>query len=213
MDATIVIEKGVIRIRRWNPETRSYETKLKREQSMLDVLQYPVEFKDTTFGQFFELIARDAEVYEKIFSASMGGCPIQPYIDELRDDPKEVANDVWFVRVYWGMDFFEGELGLYPNFDGYGKWDNQGKDDWPTEGGIALEYTPLNQYRDHELKLDKEVVIQELEPGSKPLVKAMMEFDVYDAIRAILFEITWTGDISKGRRGLNDDLQSTEPTD
>lgn len=224
MDITIIVRKGEIFVKRWMTETRSYEEKRKTEQTLSDVLQCEVLLEDTTFGQFFDLIAREKELFEKIFSASMYGHPLEPYLKEA-SLPAKPSMDLDYVHVFWCAEIFEGEMEVYAGFSGWGSWSNT----VPTEkGGIAIEFTALNEYKDEPFRLDTECQIWDwdakkellkksigerlkmflnglsymitgLEPFKQRPTKATLEFKVYDVINAILNEITWAGDISGGR--------------
>lgn len=201
-DYTVIVRKGDVFVKRWNGDIREYEEKRRENQILSDVLQFPLVLEETTFGQFFALIAKEKELYEKIFSAAMYGHPLQPYIDECAKNPEgKKTLECDFVRVYWHCQEFEGEFEFGPGFDGWGDWpeDNPvGKD--KVKGGIAIEFTGLNEYKNLELRLDTESDIYSLKQN-EPLAKGTRKFSVYDVINAILFEITWAGDISGGRAG------------
>jgi hypothetical protein len=195
-DYSVIIRKGEIIVKHWSTELRDYEEKKKSEQVLSDVLQMPLVLEETTFGQFFDLIAREKELYEKVFKAAMYGHPIEPYIQEIAK-PAVESKDLDFVHVHWFAQLFEGDLEVSPAFGGWGDWKTDGA---PEKGGIALEYTGLNEYKNCLFKLDTEFEILHLGTPEVNL-KAKQEFTVYDVIKAILFEITWSGDISKGRHG------------
>jgi hypothetical protein len=193
-DFSAIVRKGQVFVKQWNTETRAHEEKLREKQILSDILQFPLVIEDTTFGQFFDLISREKELYEKIFSAAMYGHPIEPYIQEIAKPAKE-SPDLDFVHVHWAAELWEGELDISPAFSGWGPWKTEGM---PEKGGIAIEFTALNEYKNSIFKLDTEFQIDSLEVKG-PLFKATRKFTVYDVINAILFEITWAGDISKGR--------------
>jgi hypothetical protein len=192
---SVIVRKGDVFVKRWNTETRAYEEKRRENQILSDVLQYPLVLEETTFGQFFDLIAREKDLFQKVFSAAMYRHPLEPYIQEIAKPAKD-AGDLDFVHVHWFAQYFEGELETSPAFGGWGPWKTEGM---PEKGGIALEFTALNEYKNCLFKLDPEFEIGMLS-GPKLDFKATKEFTVYDVINAILFEITWSGDISKGRK-------------
>jgi len=195
----VIIKKGEIFLRRWNSDIRQDEEKRKEEQALSNVLQCNIEIHDTTFGQFFDLIAKEADFYERVFKASMYGHPIKPYIEEIAQ-PAKNTRDMDFVRVGWYAEQFEDEIQITSDFDGYGDWPEQEGMPGPTKGGIAIEFTPLNEYKDLELKLDTKFELMSLDK-KEPIAKGLRDFTVYAVIHAILYEITWAGDISKGRKG------------
>jgi len=199
---SVIIRKGVAYVERRNDETHLDEVKVKTEQILSDVLQDPITIEDTTFGQFFEFIAREREFYQKVYNAALYGHPLAPYIEEIAK-PAGPVDQLKRVEVYWYAEIFDGELSLSPGFHGWGTWDGSDPN-CPTEGGIAIEYSPLNEYKDVPFVLDDEMHLTELggasTPGLKSIVKAKLPFKVQDVIEGILFEITWAGDISKGRK-------------
>lgn len=195
----VVIRKGEVIIRRWNQETRSYEETRKIDQVLSDVLQAPVQLEDTTFAQFFAFIEREADLFERIFRAAMYGHPLGPYIDEVSSQAG-ISENVEYVEVYWHAERFEGKVDLAPAFHGFGPWGEKRPDGFPERGGIAIEFTALNEYKDLPLKLNTSVQIHDLNDNTPPFT-GTLNFTVYDVINAILFEITWSGDISKGRKG------------
>jgi hypothetical protein len=201
-DYTVIVRKGEIFVKRWNSEIREYEEKKKDEQILSNVLQFPIVIDETTFGQFFALIAKEKEFYEKVFNSAMFGHPLQPFIDECALPPKgKVGLECDYVEVEWCCQEFEGEFEFWPGFSGYGDWpEDNALGDAKTKGGIAIEFTGLNEYKDLLLKLNTESNIYSLKQ-SDPLAKGTRKFEVYDVIKAILYEITWAGDISKGRDG------------
>lgn len=202
---SVIVRKGEIFVKRWDTGARAYEEKKKTEQVLSDVLQFPIALEETNFGQFFSIIAREKELYEKIFKAALYGHPLDPFIKECELPPKE-SKDMDFVEISWASQVFEGELEIWPSFDGWGDWPanypGSENDLDPKKGGIAIEFTALNEYKHLPFKLNTEADIYSLDSkGSEPVLKATRKFTVYDVIKAILYEITWAGDISKGRKG------------
>jgi len=201
-DYSVIVRKGEIFVKHWDSEIREYVEKKKTDQVLSDVLQFPLVLEETNFGQFFALIAREKEFYEKVFNSAMYGHPLQPFIDECALPAKNKNGlECDYVEVEWCCQEFEGEFEFWPGFSGYGDWsEDNACGSEKTKGGIAIEFTPLNEYKDLELKLNTQSDIYSLKQ-SEPLAKGIRKFTVYDVIKAILFEITWAGDISKGRKG------------
>jgi len=200
MSMSAIIRKGEILIKRW--ESPEYKITVKEKQTLSDILQLRLEMEDTTFGQFFALIGKEAAFFEKTFQCAMMGHPIQPYIDECAK-PAVDKKDMDYVVVGWSTDLFEGDFDHYVDFGGWGPWggDYEGE---PQKGGIAVEFTPLYEYKDLELRLDPKVTIYDVtntKPGEPVKIAGtgIQKFTVYDVVCAILDEITWAGDISGGR--------------
>lgn len=202
-DYTVIVRKGEILVKRWDTGIREYVEKKKDEQVLSNALQFPIEIEETNFGQFFAIIAREKDLYEKVFNAALYGHPLEPFIKEC-ELPLHDSKDLDFVEVSWSSQVFEGELEIWPSFDGWGDWPatypGSENDTGPKKGGIAIEFTALNEYKHLPFKLNTEADIYSLDnKGSDPVLKAKRMFTVYDVIKAILDEITWAGDVSGGR--------------
>jgi len=193
-DNLAIIRKGEVFISRWNKETREREENKKTDQTLSGILQFPLTIEQTTFGQFFALVAKEKDLYNQIFKSAMYGFTMDSFIKECELPAKKVE-DLDFVEVYWSSDYEDGELSTEPCFHGYGSWHLS---DGPEKGGIAIEFTPLNEYKDAELRLDVNDKVLSMK-SLEPLLKGTRKFTVYDVIYAILYEITWAGDVSNGR--------------
>ncbi len=200
----VIIRDGEIFINKWNGDTQAYEEKKKTEQVLSNVLQFPIEIENTTFAQFFALIVKEAKLYEQIFNAATYGHPLDPYIKEINEPATEPQDpDIDFVQIFWYAHSFENDVQISACFDGYGNWARYGH--WATsmveeisKGKVALEYTALNVYKDLPLRLNTTF---EMYKDYGPLcLTGTRAFTVYDVIQAILYEITWSGDITNGRK-------------
>lgn len=201
-----IIRKGEILIKRW--ESPEYKITVKEQQTLSDILQLRLEMEDTTFGQFFALIAKEGAFFEKTFQCAMMGHPIQPYIDECAK-PAKTTRDMDYTVVGWSTELFEGDFDHYIDFGGWGtvSGDYEGA---PHKGYLAIEFDPLYEYKDLPLKLDPKVTIYDVtntKPGEPMKIAGtgVQKFTVYDVVCAILDEITWAGDISSGRPGPDDE--------
>jgi hypothetical protein len=199
-DYSVIVRKGEIFVKRWDTEIREYVEKKKTDQVLSDVLQFPLVLEETNFGQFFSIIALEKDFYQKVFNAALYGHPLEPFIKECELPAKE-DKELDYVEVEWCCQEFEGEFEFWPGFSGWGDWpEDNAVGSEKTKGGIAIEFTPLNEYKHLPLKLNTESNIYSLSQ-SEPLAKGTRKFTVYDVIKAILFEITWAGDITNGRKG------------
>lgn len=211
---TIKIKNGKATKTSWDSDIREYVTKA--IESLVPYLDYPVEIEDTTFGQFFAFIEKDLDFYNVAYRSATYGHPINPFVDEIKKPGKPLDMD--YVEIYWGVDIDEGVISDYPCFHGWGDWPAETAMNPPpdsdvktegnnegcvtaqgiTKGGIAIEFTPLCDYKDAPLKLDPDFQVHS-EDLKTLLFRSKKAYRVHDVIRAILFEITWAGDISKGR--------------
>lgn len=205
---TIKIKDGKATKTSWSTEIREYVTQ--PIDCLVPYLDCKIDIEDTTFGQVFAFIERDLEFYNKAYRSATYGFPIAPLAKEIKEPltpgPREWSPrglepqkrlDIDFVAVYWGVDMEDGVISDYPCFHGWGDWPADPNGDMPLKGGIAIEFTPTNQYKDAPFKLDDEFVIYD--EKLNPVFKTRKSFRVHDVIRGILYELTWAGDITNGR--------------
>lgn len=196
----IKIQKGIATKTSWDSDIREYVTK--PIDTLVPWLDCPIEIEDTTLEQFFAFIEKDLDFYNVAYRSATYGHPINPFVDEIKK-PRTRPLEVDYVAIYWGADMEDGIISDYPCFHGWGDWPEPNPLDKPTKGGIAIEFSPLCDYKDARLKLDLDYEVHD--DNFKPIFKAKKGFRVHDVIRAILYEITWAGDISKGRETPFDD--------
>jgi hypothetical protein len=205
---TIKIKNGQATRTSWNSDIREYVTEA--IDSLVPYLDCKLDIEETTFGQFFRFIEKDVEFYNKAYRSSTYGCPVNPLVKEIQEPlqagPREWSprgteipkplSDVDYVEVYWGSDMEDGVINEYPCFHGWGDWDLDGPEA-PVKGGIALEFTATNLYQHLPFRLNDEYQI--FDEKLSPIFKGRKLFRVHDVIRAILYELTWAGDITNGR--------------
>lgn len=202
-DFQLRFQKDMVYVSHWDTEKRKRIEKKKTDQVLSDVLQFPIHGFNSTFGEFFSFIIRERKLMERIFTAATYGHPLEPYIAEIAKppgDPEELER----VEVYWNAQIQDGDLEIATGFHGWGKYkvDPAADKDAPKAGGYAIEFTPLNEYKMLPFILDTDFEIWDIKKPEKPIIaKAERLFTPYDVIRAILWEITWAGDISKTKRG------------
>lgn len=205
---TIKVKNGQATRSSWNSDIR--QTVTEPVESLVPYFDCPITIEETTFGEFFRFIEKDVEFYNKVFRSATYGFPIEPLVKEVKEPlvagPREWSprgtetpkplQDVDYVEIYWGADMDDGVISDYPCFHGWGTWDHVDAD-MPKKGGIALEFTATNLYQHLQLKLNDEYLI----PDEKLniIFKGRKVFRVHDVLRAILFELTWAGDITDGR--------------
>jgi len=161
-------------------------------ETLGEYLQCPIKIERTTFGQIMEIIAREREFMQKAFNISLYGRDLGRYIDATRMDLKQA--DLIRLEVYWDISVFQGELGIYPCFHGYGEWPvTEGCDEEPHEGGVAIEFTHPARLRDIQIVLDQKGKIELVrEIGDRSQVEFVESFfRVHDVLHAILDEISW----------------------
>lgn len=195
---TMKIKNGKATKTSWDSKIREHVTK--PVESLVPYLDCPLEIEETTFGQFFAFIEKDLDFYNVAYRSATYGHPINPFVDEIKKPGKPLDMD--YVEIYWGVDIDEGVISDYPCFHGWGDWPEENavtpNEKTKMKGGIAIEFTPLCDYKDAPLKLDTDFQVHS-EDLKTLLFHSKKAYRVHDAIRAVLFEITWAGDVSKGR--------------
>jgi len=215
----VKINNGKATRTKWDTDVRAYVTE--PIESLVPYLDCPIEIADTTFGQFFAFIGKDAEFYNKAYRSATYGFPVEPLVQEAAEpfqaDPREWSprgthipkpiTDIDFLEIYWSADTDDqGVIDDYPCFHGWGDWSrdvNDPPDEPIRKGGIAIEFTPTNLYQHLPLKLNDEYII--MSEDMKPIFTGRKLFRVHDVIRALLYELTWAGDITNGRKAPFDD--------
>jgi len=205
---TIKIKDGKATRRSWNSDIRAYVTE--EVESLVPYLGCPITIEETTFGQFFRFIGKDVDFYSQAYRSATYGFPVAPLVKEIQEPllagprewsprgtevPKPLA-DVDFVEIYWAAEMEDGIITDYPCFHGWGAWDSSDPG-MPVKGGIALEFTATNLYQHLPLRLNDEYLIQNEKLDT--IFKGRKIFRVHDVIGAILYELTWAGDITNGR--------------
>lgn len=195
----------------------------------LRLLGVKCEIEDTTFGQFWEWVFANPDLIEtvgEIFGEDMGHFPIHWYVEQIKKDREERDLDggMQYLEVYWHAEIFRYRfdpdrkpiLDLEPSkedfdtfevstgFHGYGIWEANENGGIPegTEGGFAIEFTPLNNLKHYPLRLNTEIKLYEWGAsikGDGEIVKDKRNFTLYEVLQAILYEITWGG--CPGREG------------
>jgi len=175
------------------------------KKEALDTLVYnlssPLELEEgVTFKTFFNFIMQDKDFFDIVFFEEMGGYSLDLYEDEWKKraiKPKyselgEIKNleisKMKQVAEFENQNIFE-TLTL---FQGVGI----------DEIGDYIEYTlsltPLNELKNYQLILNNNIEIytdsvEDLGLEPKPILEALTQITVYEAIQSILYEITFYG--------------------
>ncbi|KKL14036.1 hypothetical protein LCGC14_2519810, partial [marine sediment metagenome] len=84
----------------------------------------------------------------------------------------------------------------YPNFHGWGTYEDPGNGKM-IEGGLAIEFTPLNEMKHLVIKLNEEVEVYRYKKNKQTEIIFKGEngngFSVYDFIGEILSELSFAG--------------------
>lgn len=173
--------------------------------------------KGVKFGHVLKTFCEDPlhDVISGALTSSAAGIDdsLARFAEVLQMEPTESPQDteIWYLKLS-APKAFEGKNSSYReylsqrwDFSGYGEWDDG------TEGGIAIEYTPVCDLQEYELRIDDEIVIyHDPEEGeSDPLYRFETDLSVFGLIEAIVWEMTWEGVVKPGDRTRIDDFKDT----
>ena len=169
--------------------------------------------KGTTFETFMDLLTPDRKLINMIFFSDIKGLDIMEFIKEMKSELKNADEDdkmkidyLVIKRNFSYNEYKDETLGLERYFDyyalleGYGDWSNK------TKGAIAVDFTPLNKLKNLHLVIDNEINITAfgvrkfkniINKKNGSLIMGKCEITLYEVIKAILYEITWHGNISQ----------------
>ena len=204
----------IIYTNHYNPECDEYVRK--EVDRLCPYLNETVELsEDFTFGDLFNLIEREVDVFDVIFSSHLGHHSLQLWIDEIKHIVPKMENEIDYLEIYrcgeyWGKDC-DGDIELSVGFSGVGK-----KEDDPSYG---VGFTPLHDLKYLPLRLNDDFEISEVKaplriilflvrllkkigiplgkwdnPFNHTYIKGKTKFSVYELISAILYEISFYGD-------------------
>lgn len=205
-----------------NPDSKEYlEIKV---DSIVPYFNEIVEIEDGfTFKDFFDIIEKDKEIINVIFSSFLGHFPLYPYLDELKKDClPESKEDMKYIECIWVAEQFDynvfyekhkddkdgimfelndGKLRKPSKNDGNDVniyIDITGVGDDPDGGNIyyGIDFTPLYRIKHLPIKLNTDFKMKDVNKygeGEKNVVEGKREFSVFDIVSAILSEISFAG--------------------
>lgn len=170
---------------------------------LVPYLNEAIEFEGgLTFETFMQHIFNHEDIYSMVFASHLGHYPLHSWKEEFYKDYEKDndAVDIEYLEVMHAYieinmsgpnQFGITEVDIYHEFHGVGSWgkDENGKE---TIGGIAVEFTPLNELKNYELKLNNQVKFLDLNTFDE-ICTMEHYFTVYDVISTILYEISWSG--------------------
>lgn len=219
----IVLSKKGISERDWDSEAKEfYDEPI---DSIASYLTHPVEIdEDFTLEDLFKLLEKERELVDIIFMANLGGHSFDLYLEDMKKEvPNNIDVDIKHLEVYWVAEHFvfEGveDLNIYADFHGYGDWPKTDKEE-AYKGGIAIEFSPLHSIKNYPIKLNREFKIYQhkTEPEKEPnrgkvILDTIREFNLYEVIGTILYEVSFMGDPGERDGALNDLLEMKQELD
>jgi len=182
------------------------------DDEIIGYLSEEVELGESiTFERLFEIIIENKDKFDEIYHSCLGGYSLTPFIDEVDDIPTE-KSDLEYLQVFWHADKSENEITIVSGLHGIGV---ENYDEGPYKKGdtiaYAVDFTPLNNLKYLNVRLNKEVTIMNYDRSDDEnfhIDLGNKSFTVFDLFYAILFEISWNGD-PKGREGRLSELEES----
>ena len=148
----------------------------------------------TTFEIFLNHIIIKKTKHPEFFISQLGNYHLNLFESELRKSfDKGYGKKLLRLGVYWSVDCRDGEIEEMPCFHGIGEPDEHGG------RAYAIEFTPINEFKALPLKLNTNYKVEDTSDvqNVKALFESTKAFTVYDAITAVLYEITFCGSPQK----------------
>jgi len=132
--------------------------------------------------------------------------------DDNKDEDEEVTS-IFGMTLHEPTEEDENEISIYVDVHGWGLYapnedvEYDEDEDIPTHTSYAIEFTPLNRMAHLPIKLDTHIKMRNRnEIGNEdPIAEGNMEFSVFEAVGAILSEISFCG-LPKDRDGKWQDI-------
>lgn len=204
------LKRGDYSLKEFLNEPIARKTFVKAEEiySLLPHMQTQIEIKEgTLFKHVWEMIEKDAETYNVIFSSALGNYDLNQYIESSKKpfskEDNDIKNCMNSIELYWGFEINHNDYSyVYPAMHGYGPQDNG--DGTTIEGGWSLTFTPINEYMNLPIHLNENVIIRHFISFCKksdkinfneisPSINTKKSWTVYDMLYAILDEISFMG--------------------
>lgn len=148
-------------------------------------LNEEVTFDNITFERFFKLILKNSNIFDIVFYRSLGGLSVNAFEKDLNSNQSLNDINIHHLVVSWAADLYDQDFAFYTDFSG--------APDNPMEISYSLEFTSLSAYKHLQLIISTDFVLYGKNP-SVEILKGKKNMTLYDAISAILYEISFFGD-------------------
>jgi len=208
--------------------------KIEELDSLMTAMNTTVTLEEgTLFKHLWNYIEKDYEVFNVLFTDSLGGYDLQNWIDCAKRPYKKTELDLECektgigmekLQCYWNSHIEQDDYsGFEGEFGGWGKHKREIWEDGKQTGEViedcnyGVDFSPINSLLDYPLELIEDFKVDHLNiykkrkfeySKLKPAINTKRRWKVYDMIQAILWEISFMGAPSE-RDEKFDDLQST----
>jgi hypothetical protein len=172
-------------------------------KSIINFLSDTVELSESlTLKSLFDIVSLNIGAFNEIFYTSLGGYPIEPYLQEIENNKTETIESD-FLEFYWMCDKYDNELNISPSIHGISINKKE---------TYALDFVSLNNIKNHIVKLNKNVTIMEYRLNddynvvNKPF--GDLNFTLFDLYNALFTEISFHGGPNDKKERF-DDLQES----
>ena len=150
--------------------------------------------ESVTFKRLFELVSANLIKFNEIFYSSLGGYPLEPYLQEIENNPtEEIESD--FLEIHWFCDKYDNELNICPSLHGISIKESE---------TYALDFTSLNNLKNCNVRINETVEIYDYnkikEKGKEALDNKEFlvdmgdkAFTLFELFNAIFYEISFHG--------------------
>jgi len=141
------------------------------------------------FKRLFDIISYNIGKFNEIFFSALGGYSLEPYLQEIENNPTEKFQSD-YLEIFWACDKYEDELNIYPSLHGVSIKENE---------YYAMDFVSLNNLKDYNLKLNREVEFfdyvpfEKIDENIKKITLGNKTFTLFDLYNAIFHEITFHG--------------------
>jgi hypothetical protein len=118
------------------------------EENIINFLSEEVELGESvTFKRLFDIVSHNFEEFNEIFFSSLGGYPLDPYLQEIENDQTEKYESD-YLEIYWHCDRYENELTMEPSLHGVSN---------KTNDRYAMDFVSLNNLKNYNVRINRKV--------------------------------------------------------
>jgi len=211
------VNNGVLFVKN-NTDEEEFEEQHPGDGFSMTYLQKTIQVKDTTFGQFWELMRPNMDVWNVIFAGALANHDLLVFDENMQKDlpvRDKVSNfidsiDYLEVSRTYECENFTGIDRLNPlmDFGGYGVV----KDDVfpePTPMAKGISFMNMYELKNIPFYITEKFYIYDSRSEDHPLGEkhdyGEQTFTLYDVLKMIFWEITWYGypdEVQEIRKGL-----------
>ena len=170
---------------------------------LVSYLTFPATVDDgVTVADIMNILSINKESTDFIFDSSLGGHTFNTYLDEMK---LETNQDQMFsgMEIAHEIDPISDEE---PDLFSVARMRGIGKN----RELFSVEFSPVASYMNMEIKLNTNYVVRKLDSAEKETVvlSCTKSFSLFEIIHAVLFEMSYYGDVDARKKVLDEVLES-----